>query len=290
MTLRLLDGIREIAADYDGFILDVWGVLHDGAAPYPDVVETLRQLRAIGKQTAVLSNAPRRAHLVAQRMSEIGIPRDSYDYVHSSGEEAWQHLMTRDDPFYRALGRDCYHMGPERDESMFEGLPLTRVAAVEDASFVLNTGPWGWEETVGDYEDALQRARRRDLPMICANPDLVVMHQHHLVICAGALAKRYEEVGGRVRWHGKPFPSVYATCFALMGLADRGRILAIGDSLRTDIAGADGVGIASVLVAGGIHREEFGLGESAIPDMARIEAAARAAEHRPSAVIAKFCW
>jgi HAD superfamily hydrolase (TIGR01459 family) len=290
MTLRLLTGLGEIASGYDGFILDLWGVLHDGAAPFPGVVEALARLKSSGKRIAVLSNAPRRAALVAERLTEIGIAPALYDHLHSSGEETWQHLSRRDDPFHAALGRACYHIGPPRDDNMLAGLGLERVADIAAAEFILNTGPWGWEETAADYEPLLIKAHARDLPMVCANPDLVVVHQGRRAVCAGALAERYEALGGSVRWHGKPFPSVYATCFALLGIADRRRILAVGDSLRTDIAGAEAVGIDSLLVAGGIHREEFGAAAGVVPDFARLSAAIAASGRRPTAVVARFCW
>ena len=290
MTLRLLGGIREIAPQYDGFILDLWGVLHDGMAPFPGVLDALTELKSAGKRVAVLSNAPRRAALVAERMSEIGIPAALYDHIHSSGEEAWRHLQQRDDPFHAALGRVCFHIGPQRDDNMLSGIGLERVADIDAAEFILNTGPWGWDETVADYEPVLLAARARDLPMVCANPDLVVMHENRRVICAGALAQRYETMGGRVHWHGKPFPAVYETCFALLGIAERRRILAVGDSLRTDIAGAETVGIDSVLVAGGIHGEEFGVAEHELPDLERLAAGVAASGHRPTAVIARFRW
>ena len=290
MNLRLLTGLGEIVLDYDGLILDLWGVLHDGTAPFPGVLEALAQLKRAGKRIAVLSNAPRRAHLVEARMNEIGIPRGLYDHVHSSGEEAWQHLARRDDAFYRALGRLCYHIGPTRDDNMLAGIGLRRVAEIAQAEFILNTGPSGWDETVEQYETLLHAARARDLPMVCANPDLVVIHQGRRSLCAGAVAQRYEALGGRVRWHGKPHPSVYHTCFALLGIADKHRILAVGDSLRTDIAGADAAGIDSVLVTGGIHAEEFGLGAGAQPDLDRLTQAIAASGHAPGAVIAHFRW
>jgi HAD superfamily hydrolase (TIGR01459 family) len=290
MKLRLLTGLREIAGDYDGFILDLWGVLHDGAAPLPGVVEALGELKRAGKRIAVLSNAPRRAALVAERMAEIGIAPALYDHIHSSGEETWLRLAKRDDPFYAALGTRCYHLGPARDDNMLQDIGLQPTAAIEAADFILNTGPSDWDETVAQYEPLLAAARTRDLPMVCANPDLVVIHQGHRAICAGAIAKRYEALGGRVRWHGKPFPSVYAACFALLGIADRQRILAVGDSLRTDIAGAENAGIDSVLVTGGIHAEEFGLGEHEHPDLDRLAAGIAASGHTPSAVITGFRW
>ena len=290
MNLRLLSGLSEIAPRYDGFILDLWGVLHDGLRPFPGVVEALSALKAADKRITVLSNAPRRAALVAQRMTEIGIPPGLYDHVHSSGEETWQHLRMRDEPFYAALGARCYHIGPTRDDNMLEGLDLVRVGAADDADFILNTGPSEWDETVAQYQPLLDRALARDLPMVCANPDLVVVHEGRRVICAGAVALRYEEMGGRVRWHGKPFPSVYTTCFALLGIADRRRILAVGDSLRTDIAGANAAGIDSLLVSGGIHAEEFGLADGQEPDLRRLTDGIRASGHSPSAVIARFRW
>src|SRR5260221_9670970 len=178
MTLRRLAGLREIAPRYDGFILDLWGVLHDGSAPLPGVLDALGRLKAAGKRLAVLSNAPRRAALVASRMTEIGIPPQLYDHVYSSGEEAWQHLKRRDEPFYAALGRRCYHLGPARDDNILEGIDLERAADIAEAEFILNTGPsWGWEETVADYEKVLQAARARDLPIVCDNPDLLAIHQ-----------------------------------------------------------------------------------------------------------------
>jgi len=290
MSLRLLSGLREIADDYDGFILDLWGVLHDGTAPFPGVLAALSELRQRNKRIAILSNAPRRAALVAERLTEIGIPPSLYDHIHSSGEEAWQHLKRRDDDFYRALGRVCYHIGPPRDDNMLEGIDVEIVDTVAAAEFILNTGPWGWNETVADYQPVLDGGRAHDLPMVCANPDLVVVHRGSRIICAGALAQRYEAMGGRVRWHGKPFAAVYETCFALLRVPHRRRILAVGDSLRTDIAGANGVGIDSLLVAGGIHAEEFGLAPGQVPDRDRLAQAVAASGHVPSAAIAHFGW
>ncbi len=289
MSLSRLQGLGEIAGDYDGFILDLWGVLHDGTAPFPGVIDALGRLKAAGKRLAVLSNAPRRAALVEARMNEIGLKRGLYDHVHSSGEETWQHLLRRDEPFYAALGQRCDHMGPTRDDNMLEGIGLERVAEITAAEFILNTGPSDWDETVAQHEPLLQAARARDLPMVCANPALVVVHQGRRAICAGAVAQRYEALGGRVRWHGKPFRPVYETCFAALGISDRRRIIAVGDSLRTDIAGANAAGIDSVLVTGGIHAEEFGLGGGQ-PDLDRLIEAVAASGHKPDAVIAHFRW
>ena len=289
-AIRHLAGIAEVADRYDGLLLDLWGVLHDGKAPFPGVIDCLTRLKSAGKRIVVLSNAPRRAPLVEARVSEIGIPRSLYDHLMSSGEATWLHLRHRDDPFYAALGHVCYHIGPKRDDNMLADLGLSRVDDIAAAEFILNTGPWEWNATVAMYEPLLQAAQARDLPMVCANPDLVVVHGGDTVICAGSLAQRYETLGGRVAWNGKPFPAVYDTCFELLGLADRRRILAVGDSLRTDIAGANGVGLDSLLILGGIHGEELGVRPGVEPDAAKLAAAVAAHGHRPTYTMSHLVW
>lgn len=290
MIVQVIGGLRELAPHYDGFILDLWGVIHDGVAPMPGAVDCLRSLMESDKRIILLSNAPRRADDVVRRITRIGVPAGLYHHVMSSGEEAWQHLRRRDDPFYAALGWRCLHISSERDIEIRHGLDLEFVDTAEEAEFVLNTGPAGWDDRLEDYEPILQLALDRNLPMICANPDIVVMHGNQLALCAGALAKWYEEAGGRVRWHGKPFRSVYDTCVELLGIDDCSRILAVGDSVRTDIAGAAGAGIDSLLIAGGIHAEEFGTAGDRAPDLERIEAVLRAGAYNPVGVARRFTW
>ena len=290
MIVQVIGGLRELAPHYDGFILDLWGVIHDGVAPMPGAVDCLRSLMESDKRIILLSNAPRRADDVVRRITRIGVPAGLYHHVMSSGEEAWQHLRRRDDPFYAALGWRCLHIGSERDIEIRHGLDLEFVDTAEEAEFVLNTGPAGWDDRLEDYEPILQLALDRNLPMICANPDIVVMHGNQLALCAGALAKWYEEAGGRVRWHGKPFRSVYDTCVELLEIDDCSRILAVGDSVRTDIAGAAGAGIDSLLIADGIHAEEFGTAGDRAPDLERIEAVLRAGAYNPVGVARRFIW
>jgi HAD superfamily hydrolase (TIGR01459 family) len=288
MTLRLIDGIRDLAPDYDGFILDLWGVVHDGTAPFPGVLDCMGRLIEAGKRVVLLSNAPRRSDDVVSRIAKIGVPAGLYHGVMSSGEEAWQHLARRDDPFYAGLGRRVLHIGSDRDLEIREGLGLDFVEAPAEADFILNTGPSEWDDTIADYAPVLLAARERDLPMVCANPDLVVIHAGRPALCAGALAEHYESIGGRVRWHGKPYASVYDSCLALMGISERRRILAIGDSLRTDIAGAAGAGIDALLIASGVHAGEF-IADGAL-DHGRIAAAVRESGTNPVAVAGRFVW
>src|SRR6266851_2929554 len=286
MTLRLIDGMHALAPGYDGFILDLWGVVHDGTAPFPGVLDCMGRLIEARKRVVLLSNAPRRSDDVVRRIAKIGVPAGLYHGVMSSGEEAWQHLARRDDPFYAALGRRVLHIGSERDMEIRAGLGLDFVETPVEADFILNTGPAGWEDTIADYAPVLLAARERDLPMVCANPDLVVIHNGRPALCAGALAEHFKRVGGRVRWHGKPYPSVYDSCLALLGIADRRHILAIGDSLRTDIAGAEGAGIDSLLIAGGVHAAEFGIGGALNLD--RIASAIEKSGTHPIGIAARF--
>jgi HAD superfamily hydrolase (TIGR01459 family) len=292
MAAPYILGVSELAPRYDGFILDLWGVIHDGTAPMPGAVDCLRCLIDAGKRIALLSNAPRRAADVVRRITQIGVPEDTYHYAMSSGEEAWQCLHRRDDPFYATLGRRCLHICSDRDLEIRDGLDLEFLDSAEEAEFILNTGPAGWDDTIEDFAPLLRRCLARQLSMVCANPDLVVMNGAKLALCAGALAQWYEQEGGYVRWHGKPYRSVYDTCLTVLGIADHTRILAVGDSLRTDIAGAAAAGLDSLFIAGGIHAEEFGIeaGTDRDPDLTRLQAALVAGGLQPVAVAPHFRW
>lgn len=246
----------ELLALHDGFILDVWGVLHDGQAPYGGAAAALALIAASGKPAFLLSNAPRRAGGVVARLVEIGFDAGHLPPVLSSGEAVWQLLRDRDLPFFAGLGNRLHHIGPPRDANVYEGLDYALEDDPAAADFVLNTGIDDFDETLDDYEDRLQACIAARLPMICANPDLVVNAGARLVICAGTLAARYAQLGGQVLQVGKPHKLVYELALARLGLP-AGRVLAVGDSLHTDIAGANAMGLPSALCLAGIHREEF---------------------------------
>ncbi len=256
-----LPGFAALADRYDGFILDLWGVIHDGVAPYPGAVDCLLRLRDAGKRVVLLSNAPRRAHAAAKAMQAIGIFPDLYTGIVTSGEVTFLLLRDRSVPEFAALGRRLYHLGPARDRNVFSGLDLETVARPALAEFFLNTGPDDTRSptSVAPYEAELREAAAAGLPMVCANPDLEVIRGGERVICAGALALRYEELGGRVLWIGKPDVSVYRPVLELLGVP-RERVLAVGDSLRTDIAGARAAGLFSCWVLGGDPRRGVGDG------------------------------
>lgn len=283
-------GLSPLAERYDGFIVDLWGVLHDGVTAFPEALTCLAELKARGKRVWILSNAPRRATSVTERNAELGIRGEHFDGVMSSGEEAWRYLSDRCDPWYQALGRRCYHIGPARDAGMREGLDYTFVEDVAGADFLLNTGALTAEDRAGDYDALLTGALDHGLPMVCANPDLEVIRGGRREICAGAIALRYEELGGTVRYHGKPHRQVYETCLDSMGIADRARIAAIGDSLRTDIAGAQAIGIDGIFIAAGIHGEALGMVDGQPPDPARMAALFTKRELYPAATLPVLRW
>ncbi len=285
----LLPGFRAIATQYDAFILDLWGVIHDGATAFPHSAETLRHLRAAGRKTILLSNAPRRAHVLVSQMEHFGIPRDLYDDVMSSGEAVRTALIERTDPFFAALGSRCYHLGPERDRSVFEGVDVTIVDALADADFIVNTGPLSFDDTVEDYEDVLQAAIKRQLPMVCANPDHVVIRAGKRIVCAGAIAARYAEIGGAVAQRGKPDAAIYRLCAETLGVSPW-RIAVVGDALETDVAGATAAGMASIWVTGGIHAAELDAAYGKPGDPLLIGQAAQAHGLSPTAALPGFIW
>ncbi len=286
----IYDGLSALAERYDGFIVDLWGVLHDGVQAFPQAVACLEELQRRRKRVLILSNAPRRAHVVAARNAELGIPRRLCHAVVSSGEAVWRHLARRSDPWYRALGRRCCHLGPERDRGMREGLDYDFVEDLDEADFVLNTGALSPGDTAATYAAFLRRARARSLPMVCANPDLEVIRGGRREICAGAIAFAYEEMGGAVRYEGKPHPEIYAMCLDLLGVPGRERVAAIGDSLRTDIAGANRAGIDALFVTGGLQGEALGVDAAGNAEPARLTAFCAAAGEIPSAALPVLRW
>lgn len=285
----LLPGFRAVAEQYEAFILDLWGVIHDGHTAFPHSAETLRRIRACGRRTLLLSNAPRRSHALVAQMEGFGIPRDLYDEVMSSGEAVRAEMIARTDPFFAALGERCYHLGPERDRSVFEGVPLCLVERLEDAEFVVNTGPVNLDDTVEQYEDFLAAARQRELPMVCANPDKVVIRQGRRVMCAGALAERYAALGGRVAQRGKPDPAIYRLCVETLGVHPL-RVAVVGDALETDIWGATAAGLPSIWVTGGIHAAELDAGYGKPADPRRLGEVAERHGLGPTAALAGFIW
>ena len=288
--MKALNGLAEIASDFDGFILDLWGLIHDGVTVYPGVAHTFEQLNRAGINTILLSNAPRRSRLLVDGMTAMGIDRTLYGDVFSSGEATWQELKSRNDPFFSNLGNNAFHIGPERDNSVLEDTGISRVDALDAAEFVLNTGPVELDHALEVYENVLQESVNRNLPMVCANPDDVVLREGQRVICAGAIARRYEELGGRVAYRGKPDPAVYHLAAGRLGVKDLSRIAVIGDALETDVAGGNAAGIKAIWCTGGIHAEALGVSYGEPADVSKAAVLAQEFGRDPWAIISGFHW
>lgn len=248
-----MSGFETLAQNYDGFIIDLWGVVHDGCAPHAGVLDCLTKLRKANKRVVFLSNAPRRAAGVVEFLAAMGVTPDLYDGVMTSGEAVYLGLKNRTDEF-ATLGKRLYHLGPPRDNDVYDTLNYEVVANPAHADFVLNTGP---DDSLGPhdaslYQPTLSACLQAKLPMVCANPDLEVMKGAERIICAGYLAQLYRDGGGKVIELGKPDPAIYGPTLAMLG-TQPARTIAVGDALRTDIAGAKAAGLDSCWVLSGIH-------------------------------------
>ena len=279
-----------LAERYNGFILDLWGVIHDGIDAFPHAVETLKQLRAAGKRTLLLSNVPRPNDAVRTMMRRMGIEDALYTGILTSGEAVRRALQHPPDPWWSELGTRVFHLGPDRDRPVLHGLPLILADYPAGADFVLNTGPDDHRNpsNMAEFEPVLADCARHRLKMICANPDLEVIRGGVRVLCAGALAVHYRQLGGDVRSLGKPDPAIYRPVLEQLALPPE-QVLAVGDSLRTDIAGAIGVGLAACWVMDGIHAAEL-WDAAGLIDPAAAEAMARQAGVHPVATLPRFVW
>ena len=289
MTIPIVPGLAALAADYDGYILDVWGVMHQGGPAYPEAVACVRRLRAAGKRVVFLSNAPRLAHQVETVLNGKGVDGTLYDAVVASGDATRQALADRSDPAADGLGTRYHLLGPPWSDDVIDGLGYAPVGDIAEAEFLLGIGLDDGCNTVEAHEPVLQAAAARDLPMICVNPDLVVIRLGVQEPCAGALAARYEELGGRVHYFGKPYPEVYDLALAALGLPPA-RVLAVGDGLATDIAGAAAAGLDSLLITGGLLADALDLAPGEAPSARALEEACRAAGVRPSKALSTFVW
>ena len=289
MTIPMVPGLSALAADYDGYILDVWGVMHQGGPAYPEALDCVRRLRDAGKRVVFLSNAPRLAHQVEAVLNGKGVESALYDAVVASGDAARLALADRSHPAADGLGSRYHLLGPPWSDDVIDGLGYAPAADIGEAEFLLGIGLDDGCNTVEAHESILQAAAARDLPMICVNPDLLVIRLGVQEPCAGALAARYEELGGRVRYFGKPYPEVYELALAALGLPPP-RVLAVGDGLATDIAGANATGLDSVLVTGGLLADALDLAPGAAPDAQALDDACRAAGVKPRAALTTFIW
>lgn len=282
-TLRMIASLDEVSGGYRAILCDVWGVVHNGVRAFAPAVAALTRAREAGIPVVLITNAPRPSPDVVAQLRLLGVPDEAWDRVVTSGD------VTRE--LITAGPRRILHIGAERDLSIYDGLDVELVEEFE-ASSVVCTGLFDDEtETPEDYADLLRRLRARDLPLVCANPDIVVERGERLVWCAGAIARDYGQLGGRTRIAGKPFRPIYEAALAAASEVagaeiGSGDALAVGDGVLTDVKGAESNGIDVLYVSGGIHARDYG--EPHAPDPERLAAFLAKHGHAPVAVIPRL--
>ena len=280
-----LDHCGPLLGDYDLLLCDVWGVIHNGVESFPAACEALKRARENGKTVLLISNSPRPADGVVPQLDGLHVPRESYDGMVTAGDVTRAVIMQRP-------GQSVFHLGPPRDLPIYEGLDV-RLLDAETADYVVCSGLFDdTSETPEDYRAMLERMKARGLFMLCANPDVVVERGNELVYCAGALADLYQSMDGDVLYAGKPYPPIYQRTLARAQTLRRGevplhRVLAIGDSVRTDLTGAASLGVDFLFLTAGIHAGE--IGGDADPDPTTLKLFFE--ENRmPKAVMHRLVW
>jgi HAD superfamily hydrolase (TIGR01459 family) len=284
---EIIDRFAPLRRAYDVLLCDVWGVVHNGLESFPAACEALQRFRESGGTVILITNAPRPGDGVVRILDRFKVPRESYDAIVSSGDVTRGVVESR-------LSERVFHIGPERDLPIFAGLNIS-FAPVETADYVVCSGLFDdTRETPADYRELLAAMRARSLFMLCANPDIVVERGEDLIYCAGALADAYADIGGEVLYCGKPHAPIYETAIGQAARVRGGeppllnRVLAIGDSIRTDLKGAAMFGIDCLFIVSGIHAADV---QSAGADvLSGLLEAFGAAGVAPKAVMRKLQW
>lgn len=278
---RELADLSELARHYEVFLLDQFGVLHDGIAAYPGAVEGLSALKAAGKTILLISNSGKRAGPNEARLRKLGFREGSWDRFLSSGEVAWRIFSgAAGEPALRP-GSRCLLIARDDDRSAIDGLDLAVVETGAEADLVLISGSEGDQYPLAHYDRLIRAAAANGVPCFCTNPDKIMLTSSGPCFGAGRIAERYEELGGTVRWIGKPFPDIYRSALAMLGDPPPSSVVCVGDSLEHDIAGARGAGLAGCLVRSGI------LAELSPEDLATEMAAHDAV---PDLMMPRFVW
>jgi HAD superfamily hydrolase (TIGR01459 family) len=253
-----LNALDDILDQYDAILCDVWGVIHNGRAAYKAACDALVRARARGLTVLLVSNVPKPRDSIPPQLDRIGVPRDAWDAIVTSGDAIRAELVAR------APG-PMFKIGPgDFDRALWEGLGLVE-SELSEARFIGISGLFNDDDTPEQYAEINAQARARNLEMLCANPDIVVQFGDKLIWCAGAVARDYEAIGGRVVMAGKPFAPIYTLAYSeLEKLAGRAiakeRIIAIGDGVGTDVKGAAAQGVDCIFIASGTHGEKLWTG------------------------------
>lgn len=276
-----ITGLRELDGRFDAYLIDQFGVLRDGRGPYPEAAETLHRLKDTGARIVILSNSGKRSAENDRRLAALGFDPGHWDWFLTSGEVAWRLLQAEAAGGDGSRPRRCLLISRDGDTSPLDGLAFERTVTGEDADVVLIAASEGDMHPLSYYEALLGPAAKRGVPCLCTNPDKIMLTRQGTAFGAGRIAELYEELGGTVRWIGKPFPDIYATARAFLGDIDPSRVCCIGDSIEHDIAGAAQAGFQSILVKTGILS---GASQDTLEQLFN--------EHgcRPGIVIDRFIW
>ena len=290
----LVEGLGALAARFDAFLLDQYGVLHDGKQLYPGVLDCLAALRDAGKRVLILSNSGRRRQPNVERLARIGLPRELYDDFITSGEVAREALAETPETLLGLNGTGaplrCLALGGGADRALLEGLDIAFVGEAAAADFLLLASFGDSLPRSDAFDETFAAAGERGLTLVCANPDIKGIAGSDLHAAPGALAARYEKTGGRVIYVGKPHPLIYRAALDSLAPLAPERILAVGDSLAHDVAGAAAVGLASAFVLSGIHREELGDAMHAPDFHDRLAALMRRHRAQPDYLLPSLTW
>ena len=290
-NIPILTSARDLLSAYDMLLCDVWGVIHNGRVHYAEACDALIRFRQGGGRVVLVTNAPRPNPPVRQQLDALAVPREAFDDIVTSGDVTLA--------FIAAHGNaPVHHIGPARDLSLFEILKSQTghappLVSLSEASYIVATGLYDDEDTPDQYDEALAIMRGRDLEFISANPDLIVHVGEKMLYCSGAIAQRYEGIGGRVIQAGKPYAPIYDRALTLaqglLGRAmDKSRVLGIGDAMRTDVKGACDFGVDSLFVTSGVHRDE--LHPTSALDEAAFHQLAASVESQPKAAMTGLRW
>ena len=259
---QIIRSLNDLSGRYDALFCDLWGCLHNGVTPFPAAVAALQTFRAGGGKVILVTNAPRPKSSIIKQLDAMGLPRDTWDDVASSGDATQAAMLSG------AAGTQVHHIGAPKDEPFFTDFEddlshmvatanITRVP-LDQATGVVCTGlADDLTETPEDYRGKLLMAKAKGLKMLCANPDIIVDMGEKRLYCAGALAKAYEDMGGEALYYGKPHPPIYDLARRRLGMDDA-RILCVGDGIGTDVQGGIGEGLDTLFVTGGLAAQEFG--------------------------------
>ncbi len=282
--MKFINRLSEISNNYDYYIIDLWGVLHDGHEPYKGAKNALANLEKAGKKIILLSNAPRRASKAKETLENLGFTPDLYHLLLTSGEVTYHYVKAHPE-----LGKKYYYIGPQKDLHLLDGLGLAQVHNASEADFAVATGFEGFGSTFEEKKHQLDECLNYKLKLLVANPDkLVVKQTGEEQICSGLMGDYYSKNSGQAIYFGKPHKNAYDECLEFFGTKDTKRILCIGDSLHTDIAGANMLGAGGLFVIGGIHKRDVyvngKLDENKMHELMKKE------NQKPTYLIEEFCW